>query len=81
MPSGIVCYTLIPKETLVSTENWAEERERLSEQLRKYESGEITDFDDDGAGHLVSRETTAERAANMMERLAILEARLGITAS
>ena len=29
----------------------------------------------------VRRETSAERAANMMERLAILEARLGITAS
>ena len=60
----------------MSTENWAEERDRLRQLLSDYESGKITHFDevDDGA---VKPATTDERIASIRERLAALEDRLG----
>ncbi len=60
----------------MSTENWAEERDRLRQLLSDYESGKITHFDevDDGA---VKPATTDEHIASIRERLAALEDRLG----
>jgi hypothetical protein len=63
-------------EVAVTNENWREERERLVALLQGYESGEITQFDEDDAG-LLRRETTAERIANVKKRIAALDARLG----
>jgi hypothetical protein len=63
-------------ENPVSTENWAEERDRLRQLLSDFESGKITHFDegDDGA---VKPATTDERIASLRQRLAALEDRLG----
>ncbi len=63
-------------ETDVTTENWAEERDRLMELLRGYESGKITHFDenDDGA---VKPATSEEHIASIRQRLAALDDRLG----
>ena len=63
-------------ENPVSTENWTEERDRLLELLRDYESGKITHFDevDDGA---VKPATTDDHIAGIRQRLAALEERLG----
>jgi hypothetical protein len=60
----------------VSTENWAEERDRLRALLGDYDSGKITHFDegDDGA---VRPATTDDQVAVIRERLAALEERLG----
>ena len=59
----------------MSTEIWAQERERQLELLRDYESGKITPFDEIGDA-AVKRPTTAERIAAIKQRLAALDARL-----
>jgi hypothetical protein len=64
-------------EVCVSTEIWADERERLVKLLRDYESGKITHLDEDETGQL-RRETTAERIAAVKHRLAELDAKLGL---
>jgi hypothetical protein len=64
-------------EVCVSTEIWADERERLVKLLRDYESGKITHLDEDETGQLRG-ETTAERIAAVKHRLAELDAKLGL---
>jgi hypothetical protein len=62
-------------EVGVSSENWAEERDRLRALLRDYESGKISRFDEIGDA-AVQRPTTAERIATIKQRLAALDERL-----
>jgi hypothetical protein len=63
-------------EAFVSTENWAQERERLLGLLGSLESGRLTHFDEDETGQL-RRHTTVDSIASIKQRLADLEARLG----
>ena len=60
----------------MTTENWAEERDRLRALLSALESGETTHFDK-GDGDAVVPATNEERIATIRERLAALEERLG----
>ena len=60
----------------MSTENWAEERDRLRALLSDYESGKISHFDE-GDDDAVRPATADDRVATIRERLAALEGRLG----
>jgi hypothetical protein len=59
----------------VSTENWAEERERLVRLLEGIEAGKVTHVDQDGLHQL--RATNEQNVAALRARLAELNARLG----
>ena len=61
-------------EPPVSTENWAEERERLVRLLEGIESGKITHVDEDDFRQLQA--TNKENIAALKARLAELNTRL-----
>jgi hypothetical protein len=63
-------------EAAMTTENWAEERTRLTALLRDYEAGTITRFDEIGLDALEGT-TSTERIAAIKARLAALDERLG----
>ena len=60
----------------MSTENWAEERDRLRQLLSDLESGKISRFDD-GDKDAVKPATKDEHIASIRQRLAALDDRLG----
>lgn len=62
-------------ESLVSAENWHEERDRLIQLLQGIESGKITHIDEKDLRQLQA--TNPENVALLKERLAKLNARLG----
>lgn len=64
-------------ETLVSAENWHEERERLIRLLKAIKSGEITHIDQEDLRELQA--TNPENIAALEERLRKLNVRLGRT--
>ena len=59
----------------MSTENWAEERERLVKLLEAVDTGNITHVDQDGTDQL--RPTNENNVAALRARLAELNKRLG----
>ena len=59
----------------MSTENWAEERERLVKLLQAVDTGNITHVDQDGTDQL--RPTDEKNVAALRARLAELNDRLG----
>jgi hypothetical protein len=59
----------------VSAENWHEERDRLVQLLEAVEKGEVTHVDEDGMRQLQA--TSAQNIAEIRDRLAKLNARLG----
>jgi hypothetical protein len=59
----------------MSTENWAEERDRLVRLLAGIEAGRVTHVDEDDLRQLQAANT--ENIAALKERLAELNARLG----
>ena len=59
----------------MSTENWAEERERLVKLLQAVDTGDITHVDQDGTDQL--RPTDEKNVAALRARLAELNDRLG----
>jgi hypothetical protein len=61
----------------VSTENWAEERERLVRLLAAIESGRITHVDEEELRQLQA--TSPQNIAALKKRLAELNKRLGST--
>jgi hypothetical protein len=62
-------------ETVVSAENWHEERDRLVRLLKAIESGEVTHIDEEDMRQLQA--TTPDNVAALKQRLAELNARLG----
>jgi predicted nucleotidyltransferase len=62
-------------ETIVSAENWHEERDRLVRLLQRVESGEITHVDKEDLRELQA--ASAENIEALKKRLAQLNARLG----
>lgn len=60
----------------VSTENWHEERNRLVRLLKAIDSGQVTHVDEDDLRQLQA--TNAENITALKERLAKLNARLGL---
>ena len=60
----------------MSAENWHEERDRLARLLKAIESGRITHIDEEGLRELQT--TNPENIAALKERLAQLNARLGV---
>ena len=62
-------------EDAVSTENWAEERERLAKLLGGIDAGNITHVDQGGTDQL--RPTSENNIAALRARLAELKSRLG----
>ena len=60
----------------MSTENWAEERERLVRLLAAIESGRITHVDQEDLRQLQA--TSPQNIAALKERLAELNSRLGL---
>jgi hypothetical protein len=65
----------VVKEATVSTENWAEERERLVRLLEAIESGKITHVDEEDLLQLQA--TNEQNIAALKGRLAELNTRLG----
>lgn len=61
----------------MSAENWHEERDRLVRLLKAIESGEVTHIDQSGDRQLQA--TNAENVVALKERLAKLNARLGVS--
>ena len=59
----------------MKAENWHEERDRLVQLLQGIESGKITHIDEDDLRELQA--TNPENIAELRERLATLNARLG----
>jgi hypothetical protein len=59
----------------VSAENWHEERDRLVQLLQAIETGKVTHIDEEGLRQLQA--TNPENIAELRERLAKLNARLG----
>lgn len=59
----------------MNAENWHEERDRLVRLLEAIEKGEVTHVDEHGMRQLQA--TSAENIAQLKERLAKLNARLG----
>ena len=59
----------------MSAENWHEERDRLVELLHAIESGKVTHIDEEDLRQL--QPTNPENVAQIKERLAKLNARLG----
>lgn len=64
------------EKTRVSTENWAEERERLVRLLAAIESGRITHVDQEDFRQLQA--ASPRNIAALKERLAELNTRLGL---
>lgn len=64
------------EKTRVSTENWAEERERLVRLLAAIESGRITYVDQEDFRQLQA--ASPRNIAALKERLAELNTRLGL---
>ena len=62
-------------ESIVSAENWHEERDRLVQLLEAIESGKITHVDEEDLRQLQA--TNPNNIAELKERLAQLNARLG----
>jgi hypothetical protein len=62
-------------EAGVSSENWHEERDRLIQLLKGIESGKITHIDEKDLRQL--QKTNPENIAELKNRLAKLNARLG----
>jgi len=60
----------------VSAENWHEERDRLVRLLKAIESGKVTYIDEEDLHQLQA--TNPENIAALKERLAELNARLGV---
>ena len=60
----------------MSSENWADERERLVAVLRDYESGRITQFDQVHTGQRDGA-SPAEHIESVKRRIVSLDARLG----
>ena len=60
----------------MSSENWHEERNRLMRLLKAIESGKVTHVDEEDLRQLQA--TNPENVAALKERLATLNARLGI---
>ena len=60
----------------MSSENWHEERDRLVRLLKDVESGKVTHIDEEGQRELQA--TNPENIVALRERLAKLNARLGI---
>lgn len=60
----------------MSTENWAEERDRLVRLLAGIESGQITHVDEEDLRELQA--TSAQNIAALKQRLAELNRRLGL---
>jgi hypothetical protein len=63
------------KESVVSSENWREERDRLRQLLQGIESGTVTHIDEEDLPQLQA--TNPENIVLLKERLAQLNARLG----
>jgi hypothetical protein len=61
----------------VSAENWHEERDRLVRLLKAIESGKVTHIDQSDDRQLQA--TNAENIVALRERLAKLNARLGVS--
>jgi hypothetical protein len=61
----------------VSAENWHEERDRLVRLLKAIESGSVTHIDQSGDRQLQA--TNPENVVALRERLAKLNARLGVS--
>jgi hypothetical protein len=61
----------------VSAENWHEERDRLVRLLKGIESGKVTHIDQFGDRQLQA--TNSENIVALRERLAKLNARLGVS--
>jgi hypothetical protein len=61
----------------MSAETWHEERDRLVRLLEAIKSGDVTHIDEQDQRQL--QETSAENVAALMERLAKLNARLGVS--
>ncbi|MCL6729779.1 hypothetical protein [Sphingomonas hankyongi] len=59
----------------MSAENWHEERDRLLKLIKGIESGAVTHIDEDDERQL--QPTSTENIANLKERLAKLNVRLG----
>lgn len=59
----------------MSAENWHEERDRLVQLLHAITSGKVTHVDEDGLRQLQA--TSPENIADLKERLAKLNVRLG----
>jgi hypothetical protein len=59
----------------MSTENWAEERDRLSKLLEAIDGGRITHIDEEGVDQL--QPTTETNVAALRARLTELNTRLG----
>ena len=72
-PFGIETHR---KNDSVTTENWAEERERLVRLLAGIESGSITHVDEGDFRQLQA--TSPQNIAALKERLAELNSRLGL---
>jgi hypothetical protein len=64
-------------EANVSAENWHEERDRLVRLLKAIEAGKVTHIDEDGERQLQT--TNPENIVALRERLAELNARLGVS--
>jgi hypothetical protein len=64
-------------EANVSAENWHEERDRLVRLLKAIEAGKVTHIDEDGERQLQA--TNPENIVALRERLAELNARLGLS--
>lgn len=62
-------------ESLVSTESWREERDRLVQLLKAIESGKITHIDEDDLRQLQA--ISPENIAVLKKRVAQLNNRLG----
>ena len=63
-------------EAVLNSENWHEERDRLVRLLKGIDSGKITHIDDEDRREL--RATDPQSIAALKERLAKLNARLGV---
>ena len=61
----------------MSAENWHEERDRLVRLLKAIESGKVTHIDQSGDRQLQA--TSSENVVALRERLAKLNARLGVS--
>ena len=63
----------------MSAENWHEERDRLVRLLKAIKSGKVTHIDEEGMRQLQG--TNTDNIAALEDRLAKLNARLGVGSS